>query len=966
MVESMPDSHETGPHSSGAHETMSDDAPVRRSLHLERGSALGRYVVLEPIGAGGMSIVYAAYDPELDRKVALKVLRGVSDPDSPLHTRERMRLLREAQAMARLTHPNVVPIYDAGSIGDRVFLAMHYVEGQTLTRWLAQDRSWRQIVEFFAYAGRGLAAAHAAGLVHRDFKPDNVLVDRDGRVRVTDFGLARPSEAPRSSDGDEPADAKVVRVPVSLTSSARLDRPVTLAGAILGTPAYMSPEQHLALEVDARTDQFSFCVALWEAVVGERPFAGTSIGELAFAVTRGEIRAFPRESAVPARIRRALVRGLSRAPAERFATMEALLDELAPRSRRRPLLIAGSALALVGLGAGLSSLTAVAPEDPCAVARAGLDELYGPAVREELVGTVVATGGLGPEVTETLARLLDRHAEQWREIATASCVAHHIDATASAELFDARMRCLGRRRVDFETNLAQLREADEERVEAIASRIFDAVPPSDCEDDVRLLESTPPPDDPTLRALATRVEQDIDAMSSRIVSDDEALARASALVRDAETTGWQPLMSRALGLQAQIHEARGEIAQTEALIRDATRAAAAAHEDGRVQILLGSLAYTLLYLENRVPEALEVAYLLELELAKGSEPTTATSIYTSLGTIYQGANQLDRAEDSYRKALELMGNGEFDNTFRRTVVTNNLGTIALARGDALSARASFEQALALSTKTFGPDYPRNSDNHVNLCESFVMRGEYERAKPQCERALALVDGPRPRDVAAAARALHTLAGLALATGDLAEARASMERGRPLVEAAFGASSYAVASLDGMEIAARILERDLDGAATRLAALDAALASTPSTPAALRAPVEALHGELALARGDATAALARFEAAAAVTEAPEDHPDRVQLLADRGTALSRLGRAAEATPLLERALELRAAKGGDPFYAARAGFELAKLRTTEDPVAARRLAVAAQAELALVRRRDPGFTAEVDGWLEAHP
>jgi tetratricopeptide (TPR) repeat protein len=965
MIRSMPDSRETGPHSSGAHETMSDDAPVRRTLHLERGSALGRYVVLEPIGAGGMSIVYAAYDPELDRKVALKVLRGVSDPDSPMHTRERMRLLREAQAMARLTHPNVVPIYDAGSIGDRVFLAMHYVEGQTLTRWLAQDRTWREIVEFFVYAGRGLAAAHDAGLVHRDFKPDNVLVDRDGRVRVTDFGLARPSEVPRSSEGDEPADAKVVRGPVSLTSSARLDRPVTLAGAILGTPAYMSPEQHLALEVDARTDQFSFCVALWEALVGERPFAGSTVGELAFAVTRGQIRTFPRESAVPARIRRALARGLSRTPTDRFSTMEALLRELAPRSRARPLLFAGTALALVGLGAGLSSLTA-APEDPCAAARAGLDPIYGPSVREELVQSVVATGGLGPEVTETLARLLDRHAEQWREVATESCVAHHIDATASAELFDARMRCLGRRRVDFEANLAQLREADEERVGPVASRVFDAVSPIECQDDARLLEAAPPPDDPTLRALAVRVEKDIDEMLGNVSSDDEALARAIALVRDADATGWQGLVARARALQALIHEARGEIPQTEALLRDAARAAALGHERGRMLFVLGDLAYTLAYLENRVPEALEVVYLLELELARGGTPSAAPGIYSSMGTVYQGAGQVDRAEEVYRKALALMDAAEFDNPFRRTVLTNNLGTIALARGDALAARESFEQALALSTRAFGPEYPRNSDNYVNLCESFLLRGELDLAKPRCERALALVDGPRPRDVAAAARALHTLAALALSTGDLAEARASMERGRPLVEAAFGANSYAVVSLEGMEITARILERDLDGAAARLAALDATLTPTPSTPLALRALVEMLHGELALAEGDAKAALARFEAATAATEAPEDHPDRVMLLANRGTALARLGRAVEATPLLVRALEIHGAKGGDPYSAARAGFELAKLRAADDPADARRLAVAAQRDLTLVRRRDPRFATEVDGWLEAHP
>jgi serine/threonine protein kinase len=312
----MPDSRETGPHSSGAHDTVSDVAPVQRTLQLERGTLVGRYVVVEPIGSGGMSIVYLAYDPELDRRVALKVVRAAADASSKLHERERMRLLREAQAMARLTHPNVMPIYDAGSIGERVFLAMHYVEGQTLTQWLAQPRPWRQIVEFFVYAGRGLAAAHAAGLVHRDFKPDNVLVDREGRVRVTDFGLARPSEGPRSideSDGEQR--------PTPTTSSTRLEKPVTLAGAVLGTPAYMSPEQLRGDAVDARTDVFSLGVMAYEMLLARLPYGGGSFIEIGMKQAAGETQVETGELpwAVGDVIRRAIAYQKEKRPASPLA-----------------------------------------------------------------------------------------------------------------------------------------------------------------------------------------------------------------------------------------------------------------------------------------------------------------------------------------------------------------------------------------------------------------------------------------------------------------------------------------------------------------------------------------------------------------------------------------------------------------------------------------------------------------------
>ncbi|HYO70315.1 MAG TPA: serine/threonine-protein kinase [Archangium sp.] len=215
---------------------------------LPRGALVGRYMVLEKLGAGGMGVVYAAYDPELDRKLALKLLHPGSDPVEK--SGGQARLMREAQAMARLAHPNVISLFDVGVWSGRVFIAMELVEGPSLRDWLKQaSHSWREVVEVFIAAGRGLAAAHAAGLVHRDFKPDNVLLGREGRVRVLDFGLARPASATEESL------AMPAELPLSERGSSPLDTPLTRVGLVIGTPAYMAPELYSGGVFDARSDQ---------------------------------------------------------------------------------------------------------------------------------------------------------------------------------------------------------------------------------------------------------------------------------------------------------------------------------------------------------------------------------------------------------------------------------------------------------------------------------------------------------------------------------------------------------------------------------------------------------------------------------------------------------------------------------------------------------------------------------------
>ena len=300
---------------------------------------IGRFRVLRPLGAGGMSVVYAAYDEKLDRRIALKLLRGGESPDS------QARLLREAQAMARLSHPNVVAVHEVGTWNDQVYVAMEFVKGRDLRTWLAEaPQHHTDVLEVFAAAGRGLAAAHQAGIVHRDFKPANVLLGDDGRVRVVDFGLAR-------TGNDQQPEHSHARLPAAVSLTASL----TATGALVGTPAYMSPEQHGGRLADARSDQFSFCVALYEGLHGAPPFAGATLAALADDVAAGRLAPVPEDSNVPIWLRRVVLRGLAVDPADRWPSMDDLLDELArdPEKLRRARVRVGlvaAAVAAVVLG----------------------------------------------------------------------------------------------------------------------------------------------------------------------------------------------------------------------------------------------------------------------------------------------------------------------------------------------------------------------------------------------------------------------------------------------------------------------------------------------------------------------------------------------------------------------------------------------------------------------------------------
>lgn len=317
---------------------------------------IGRFTILDEIGRGGMGLVYSAYDEQLDRKVAIKVPLNESS-----NHEARRRFLREGQAMARITHPNVVSVHEVGDSDGQPFLAMELIRGQNLYRWVRTQPSWRELIEAFVQVGQGLIAAHQAGLVHSDLKPSNIMRSDDGVVKILDFGIARAMDDVRadSCDGrdtsDEASASTSASASVSASASALpLTAPCTRTGVLMGTPAYMAPEQLCGRSTDARSDQFSFCIVLYEALYGERPFHGGSIDVLMREIRSSSIEPGPRGSKVPRSVRKAVLRGLAHDPAERWPSMEELLEplrrEIAPRRGRIGLRLA---LGLLGIGASL-------------------------------------------------------------------------------------------------------------------------------------------------------------------------------------------------------------------------------------------------------------------------------------------------------------------------------------------------------------------------------------------------------------------------------------------------------------------------------------------------------------------------------------------------------------------------------------------------------------------------------------
>jgi eukaryotic-like serine/threonine-protein kinase len=568
-------------------------------------TGLGRFRILERLGAGGMGVVYAAYDPELDRGVALKLVR--------VPARGRDAALAEAKALARLAHPNVVPVHDAGIVGDRVYIVMELVRGAPLRRW-CQGKRRHDIVRAYAQVGEGLAAAHAAGLVHRDVKPDNAIVGSDGRVRVVDFGLAcEASASPAEGDGPQ---------------------------VVAGTPRYMAPEQAAGAPVTPAADQYSFCVALAEALAQAGP--------------------------LPRWLEAALARGRAADPAARFPSMHELVRALT-RDPARMLRTRVAAVALVVVGGGAFVVGRASPEgagqvEPCTGADAALAAAWPPGEQRAAVARIAGLGPYGAALAPRLEAQLRAHAASWTTGHRDACLAHRRGAQ-SAALLDRRMACLerGRAALGAVRDIVTAVDAGGLTEAALASSSLPA--PAACGDLDALLAEVPPPP-PEIAGKAAEVSAAVERVRVELAAGrvSGAQAPAAAAVAAARALGYRPLLAEALVVEGRARMIRTDRLLAVPALAEATAVALEVGDDG-----LAVEAW---------------ARRIWVESTVGSAPGAALAsqpVFEALAARTPSAGAA------------------------RALLHNNLGGAALARGDRAAARAAFERALVDARRVAGPD-----------------------------------------------------------------------------------------------------------------------------------------------------------------------------------------------------------------------------------------------------------------------
>lgn len=773
-------------HPDGEEETIIEGREPSYSgeIALPAPHRIGRFTVLEEIGRGGMGIVYSAYDPTLDRRVAVKVLRA--DAAEGTGTAGRARLLREAQATARLSHPNVITVYEVGTLGDDVFVATEYIEGETLRRWTGtgDDRKeWPEILSAYIQAGWGLAAAHEAGLVHRDFKPENVLVDENGRVRVLDFGLAR-------AVGDVAGIAGVVEVvddpPAAARrrSSANLEVPITWDGAVMGTPSYMAPEQHAGGRVDARSDQFAFCIALYEALHGERPFQGPDVLSLRTNIVSGERAEVPARYPVPAWLDAVLDRGLRVKPAERFESMEDLLGELSrDRSRRRRRVQLGLGLAFAGFGGALAygalfgRVTAGAG-DPCADQSDRLSAVWGPAKAEEVRAAFEGTGlSHAPGTFEAIKPVLDDYTERWDDTRRAVCEG----ANESEELFDVRQACLNRRLSELRAATAVLGRADEAVVQSAANVIEQLRDPSTCATMDTLQVEMPLPKDEADATKVMELRHALDEVKALVDTgnQDEALTKVADVVSAARELDYQPLVAESLLQLGLVHAKSGRYGEAAVAFESAMWAAEVSRHDTAAVDIWNSWIRTVGYqlhdhegADEMIPRQDAALHRLgdddrrwasgykaraavafdrgefddavaNLERARDllqsegiNEPARLASVLQNLGTALYRAGRLDESEAALRRAVELLEAVPGPRHPALSAVHQSLGGLARMRDDPLRAVVHYRLALEIFAETHLPSHPGTTTCHRNLGDALAISDRLEDAVTHYRLALA--------------------------------------------------------------------------------------------------------------------------------------------------------------------------------------------------------------------------------------
>lgn len=968
------DATEVGDPSVSGRTDSSRTGPLREPARVPQpGDVIAHFTVLDTLGVGGMGMVLRVHDEHLDRTVALKLVR----PEFGRHetrTHGTERLLIEARAMAKITHPNVITVHEVGVVDGQVFLAMEYIDGQTLEQWVdAGPHRWTHVLDRWLAAGRGLAAAHAANLVHRDFKPANVLVGRDGRTLVTDFGIAgRLDDDALELEPSEHAEPGPAREELDTDDLARLtgrlSQRLTAVGSLLGTPRYMAPEQFVGGPVDARADQFAFCVSLWEALYGSHPFESSNVAALALAASTGQIREPPRGRGVPDRLRRILVRGLSPKPERRWPDVATLLHEieqLRRRIERRRVVVPGVlAAAAIGVVAWLSWPDPPAPPDPCQPPSAGnWAGVWDDATQREIEAAFASTELL-PYVRESWPRVrarLDAYTTSWDEHQVEACRDTRVRELVSEQLLDRRMSCLDGHARRVAALTTKLRAADADVLSHALETVWRLPELDECDDLARLESETPTPPEHLREQLAAL---------------DEALATAATL--DAAVRGdlaaehLQPWIEQVAGhgypiAEAQLHRALGNAWSN----RDDSRSC----EHFRRSYVRAIAADAVDFASHTAQQIAECEADAQQLAATDLWMEVAAAGYEQLGNefdafyhakwsyIWRSRGDLPKAEQAIRRAIELAA--AEGNAMLHATTEANLGALLAEQRKLGEARTQLARAVELATGLLGPNHPTTLKWQGNQVALLAMEGkDFARVVREAEPLLAAQEAGLGPDADVLAVTL-TIMGMALRQlDDIERATECDARALAIREKVYGPKHWL--TLESLEKLGRdhVAAKDYEQG---VAELRRVLELTTEIRGGEHKDVGRAWGTLGWAlyesdRLDEALDAHRRGLAILIAAVGEDHHNAIEASAELGAALVTAKQWREAEPLLRRVLEFADQISFPPRHRANAMLNLAKTRRALAPREREAITLAEQALALLAEDRKAPIYAKIEAWL----
>ncbi len=911
---------------------------------LARGATVGRYLIVDELGVGGMGEVFSAYDPELDRRIALKLVKFVQKEKAD---DARSRLLREAQALAKLSHPNVVAVYDVGTHGDRVFIAMEYVEGRTIAHWIDEvpegtstQSRWDEALALMLQAGRGLAAAHAEGLVHRDFKPANIMVSEDARVRVLDFGLARrfgdedPAEVAATPSGEGSRHVLDGSGEFALLNSSRssLRMQLTQAGMVMGTPAYMAPEQFFGGHIDARTDQFAFCIVLYRALFGVRPFGGETFQELGRAVSQGEMREPPKHVRMPRSIRALLERGLSVNRDHRYPTMDALLEDLERatsqgKKRRTQRLVGVGAIVVLGGVGGAIALASSERVEPCQGAAAKLEGVWDEPVRAQIEAAFErAAVPYAEDARTATARSIDTYTEHWLELHEDTCAATRVRGDQSEALMDLRIGCLDGKLRDLAAQTALLTAADVDVIKNAAQAAQSLPSPDECTTLDREASKLFQPDDPALATTVEQVRQQVAKARALGYAGkyDEGLVEIEAATETARTTQYLPAIAEAAVLLGELRERKMQPEPAREAYEEALYAAmAAGHALPEALAETGLLSLWGLHLNDT---AFALRYGKQAEAVStrlGHLPQLDAAIALYRGNTLMAAGRLEEALGELQRSVEL-AEGVASAERIQLAALNNLAAVHGQQGHYRESLDAFVRVLELTEERLGPWHPTVGTNHNNLGVTYAKLHDHERAIMHSERAIEIYTKALGPDHAELGRGYHNLGVVHAEHEDLEPAYESYRKALEIKTRALGPDNMSVA----------FSANNVGDALVRL--------------------------------GRPAEAIAYFEDALRIWTAAQgpENPTNIFALVSLAEAHLALEQPGEAVPFIRRALTLAEVSEIDPVEIAKARFVAARAvwRSGGDPQEARELAEQAKVGYEASERPSPAELAAIVAWI----